>query len=82
MIIRKIQNKYRNSPLDEGKAMYLYFVEAEMSTPCGLPFQTVLASYYKSKHFKNRTQDPFNDFTSPDQVILCNDSNQSSTASC
>ncbi|MBA0802537.1 hypothetical protein Gohar_012820 [Gossypium harknessii] len=57
--------------------MYLYFVKAELSTPCGLPFRTVLTSYYKSKHFKCRTRDPFNDFTSPDQAILCNDSNQS-----
>ncbi|TYI00387.1 hypothetical protein ES332_A11G131600v1 [Gossypium tomentosum] len=63
--------------LDDGKAMYLYFVKAELSTPCGLPFRTVLTSYYKSKHFKCRTRDPFNDFTSPDQAILCNDSNQS-----
>lgn len=63
--------------LDEGKAMFLYFVKAEMSTPCGLPARTVLTSYYKSKHFKCRTRDPWNDFTSPDQTILCNDSNQS-----
>ncbi|KAJ7972940.1 Indole-3-acetic acid-amido synthetase GH3.3 [Quillaja saponaria] len=63
--------------LDEGKAMFLYFVKAEMSTPCGLPARTVLTSYYKSKHFKCRALDPFNDFTSPDPLILCNDSNQS-----
>lgn len=63
--------------LDEGKAMYFYFVKAEMSTPSGLPTRTVLTSYYKSKHFKCRTRDPYNDFTSPDPAILCNDSNQS-----
>ncbi|KAK6127395.1 hypothetical protein DH2020_038855 [Rehmannia glutinosa] len=63
--------------LDEGKAMYLYFVKAEMSTPCGLPARTVLTSYYKSSHFKNRPHDPFNDFTSPDAAILCYDSEQS-----
>lgn len=57
--------------------MYLYFVKAEMSTPGGLPARTVLTSYYKSKHFKCRSRDPYNDFTSPDQAILCNDSNQS-----
>lgn len=57
--------------------MYLFFVKAEMSTPCGLPARTVLTSYYKSKHFKCRTYDPWNDYTSPDQTILCNDSNQS-----
>ncbi|KAL8530891.1 hypothetical protein ACS0TY_007789 [Phlomoides rotata] len=63
--------------LDEGKAMYLYFVKAEMSTPCGLPARTVLTSYYKSFHFKHRPHDPFNDFTSPDAAILCYDSDQS-----
>ncbi|BAT95693.1 hypothetical protein VIGAN_08246200 [Vigna angularis var. angularis] len=71
-----IMNQYVPD-LDEGKAMYLFFVKAEMSTPCGLPARTVLTSYYKSKHFKCRTHDPWNDFTSPDQTILCNDSNQS-----
>ncbi|KAK4407031.1 putative indole-3-acetic acid-amido synthetase GH3.9 [Sesamum angolense] len=63
--------------LDEGKAMYLYFVKAEMSTPIGLPARTVLTSYYKSAHFKHRPHDPFNDFTSPDAAILCYDSDQS-----
>ena len=57
--------------------MYLYFIKAEMSTPCGIPARPVLTSYYKSKHFKCRAKDPFNDYTSPDQAILCNDSNQS-----
>ncbi|KAL0435860.1 UNVERIFIED_CONTAM: putative indole-3-acetic acid-amido synthetase GH3.9 [Sesamum radiatum] len=70
-------NKYMHVPgLDEGKAMYLYFVKAEMSTPCG-PARTVLTSYYKSAHFKHRPHDPFNDFISPDAAILCYDSDQS-----
>lgn len=63
--------------LDEGKAMYLYFIKAEVSTPCGLPARAVLTSFYKSKHFKCRARDPFNDYTSPDEAILCKDSNQS-----
>ncbi|XP_038709048.1 putative indole-3-acetic acid-amido synthetase GH3.9 [Tripterygium wilfordii] len=75
-LIMPIMNQYI-SGLDEGKAMQLYFVKAEMSTPCGLPARTVLTSYYKSKHFKCRTHDPFNDYTSPNQAILCNDSYQS-----
>ncbi|KAL4363766.1 hypothetical protein GQ457_04G028710 [Hibiscus cannabinus] len=75
-LIMPIMNQFIPG-LDDGKAMYLYFVKAELSTPCGLPFRTVLTSYYKSKHFKCRTRDPFNDLTSPDQAILCNDSNQS-----
>lgn len=63
--------------LDEGKAMFLYFVKAEMSTPCGLPARAVLTSYYKSKHFKCRAYDAFSNYTSPNQAILCDDSNQS-----
>ncbi|GLT28508.1 hypothetical protein SLA2020_034340 [Shorea laevis] len=75
-LIMPIMNQYI-SGLDEGKAMFLYFIKTETSTPCGLPARAVLTSYYKSKHFKCRTRDPFNDFTSPDQAILCPDSNQS-----
>ncbi|XP_059625172.1 putative indole-3-acetic acid-amido synthetase GH3.9 [Cornus florida] len=75
-LIMPIMNQYVPG-LDEGKAMYLYFVKSEMSTPCGLPARTVLTSYYRSKHFKCRSRDPYNDFTSPDQAILCNDNNQS-----
>ncbi|KAJ6956747.1 hypothetical protein NC652_007723 [Populus alba x Populus x berolinensis] len=55
-LIMPIMNQYI-SGLDEGKAMFLYFIKAEMSTPCGLPARTVLTSYYKSKHFKCRTRD-------------------------
>ncbi|XP_075641147.1 putative indole-3-acetic acid-amido synthetase GH3.9 [Castanea sativa] len=75
-LIMPIMNRYVPG-LDEGKAMYLYFIKAEMSTPCGLPARPVLTSYYKSKHFKCRAKDPFNDYTSPDQAILCKDSSQS-----
>ncbi|KAM0015371.1 putative GH3 family protein [Helianthus debilis subsp. tardiflorus] len=75
-MIMPIINQYVTG-LDEGKAMFLYFVKAEMSTPCGLPARTVLTSYYKSKHFKGRSHDRYNDQTSPDEAILCDDSNQS-----
>ncbi|KAE8009521.1 hypothetical protein FH972_005953 [Carpinus fangiana] len=75
-LIMPIMNQYVPG-LDEGKAMYLYFIKAEMSTPCGLPARAVLTSFYKSKHFKCRARDPFNDYTSPDQAILSNDSSQS-----
>ncbi|KAF9605723.1 hypothetical protein IFM89_018119 [Coptis chinensis] len=75
-LIMPIINQYVPG-LDEGKAMYLYFAKAEMSTPSGLPARPVLTSFYKSKHFKCRARDPFNDFTSPDQAILCTDGEQS-----
>ncbi|CAA7044222.1 unnamed protein product [Microthlaspi erraticum] len=75
-LIAPIMNKYIPG-LDKGKAMYLNFVKAETSTPCGLPIRAVLTSYYKSKQFQCRPYDPFNDLTSPIQAILCEDSNQS-----
>ncbi|PIN00789.1 hypothetical protein CDL12_26711 [Handroanthus impetiginosus] len=75
-LVMPIINQYVPG-LGEGKAMYLYFVKAEMSTPCGLPARTVLTSYYKSHHFKHRPRDPFYDSTSPDAAILCYDSDQS-----
>ncbi|KAJ4968991.1 hypothetical protein NE237_015692 [Protea cynaroides] len=75
-LIMPIMNQYIPG-LDKGKAMYLYFAKGERSTPSGLPIRPVLTSYYKSKHFKCRSHDPFNDFTSPDQTILCTDSRQS-----
>ncbi|XP_019082451.1 PREDICTED: putative indole-3-acetic acid-amido synthetase GH3.9 [Camelina sativa] len=75
-LIIPIVNKYIPG-LDKGKAMYLNFVKAETSTPCGIPIRAVLTSYYKSKHFQCRPYDPFNDLTSPIQTILCEDSNQS-----
>ncbi|XP_010545027.1 PREDICTED: putative indole-3-acetic acid-amido synthetase GH3.9 [Tarenaya hassleriana] len=75
-LIMPIVNQYIPG-LDKGKAMYLYFVKAETSTPGGLPVRAVLTSYYKSKHFKCRPYDPFNDLTSPIPAVLCEDSNQS-----
>ncbi|KAK6940961.1 GH3 family [Dillenia turbinata] len=75
-LILPIMNRYFPG-LDDGKVMCLYFVKAERSAPCSLPIRSVLTSYYKSRHFKCRVRIPFHDDTSPDPVILCNDSNQS-----
>ncbi|MCL7027822.1 hypothetical protein MKW94_013007 [Papaver nudicaule] len=75
-LIMPVMNQYV-SGLDEGKAMYLNFVKAERLTPSGLPVRPVLTSYYKSEQFKNKIRDSFNDFTSPDEAILCVDSRQS-----
>ncbi|XP_078171526.1 putative indole-3-acetic acid-amido synthetase GH3.1 [Carex rostrata] len=63
--------------LNKGKAMYLYFVKSESKTPSGLVARPVLTSYYRSRHFRNRPFDPFNNYTSPDETILCPDSYQS-----
>uniref|UniRef100_A0A0D9X2S7 Indole-3-acetic acid-amido synthetase GH3.9 n=1 Tax=Leersia perrieri TaxID=77586 RepID=A0A0D9X2S7_9ORYZ len=63
--------------LGEGKAMYLLFVKAETLTNSGTPVRSVLTSYYKSPHFLHRKHDLYNNYTSPNEVILCPDSQQS-----
>ncbi|XP_047063626.1 probable indole-3-acetic acid-amido synthetase GH3.4 [Lolium rigidum] len=63
--------------LDQGKAMYLFFVKSERSTPGGLPARPVLTSYYKSPQFTHRAHDPFTVHTSPNEAILCSDVHQS-----
>ncbi|KAK4745821.1 hypothetical protein SAY87_012133 [Trapa incisa] len=63
--------------LDKGKGMYFLFIKSEAMTPGGLVARPVLTSYYKSNHFKNRTFDPYTNYTSPNAAILCPDSYQS-----
>ncbi|KAI3938356.1 hypothetical protein MKW98_015255, partial [Papaver atlanticum] len=61
---------------NSNKTMYLNFIKAETLTASGIPARPVLTSYYKSRNFKNRARDSFNQYTSPDQTILCIDSRQ------
>ncbi|OEL27249.1 putative indole-3-acetic acid-amido synthetase GH3.1 [Dichanthelium oligosanthes] len=63
--------------LDKGKAMYLLFVKAESRTPGGLVARPVLTSYYRSRQFLERAHDPYTEYTSPNEAILCVDSYQS-----
>ncbi|CAN6915218.1 hypothetical protein Bca4012_088310 [Brassica carinata] len=63
--------------LDKGKGMYFLFIKSESKTPGGLPARPVLTSYYKSSHFKERPFDPYTNYTSPNETILCSDSYQS-----
>ncbi|KAJ8420532.1 hypothetical protein Cgig2_023420 [Carnegiea gigantea] len=63
--------------LEQGKGMYFLFIKSESKTPGGLPARPVLTSYYKSPHFKNRPFDPYTNYTSPNEAILCPDSYQS-----
>ncbi|KAL0320741.1 UNVERIFIED_CONTAM: Indole-3-acetic acid-amido synthetase GH3.6 [Sesamum radiatum] len=63
--------------LDKGKGMYFLFIKCETKTPGGLPARPVLTSYYKSSHFKDRPFDPYTNYTSPNETILCPDSYQS-----
>lgn len=63
--------------LDKGKGMYFLFIKSEAKTPGGLVARPVLTSYYKSIHFKDRPYDPYTNYTSPNETILCPDSYQS-----
>ncbi|KAM0010924.1 putative GH3 family protein [Helianthus debilis subsp. tardiflorus] len=63
--------------LDKGKGMYFLFIKSEAKTPGGLLARPVLTSYYKSTHFKERPYDPYTNYTSPNETILCPDSYQS-----
>ncbi|GMJ05163.1 Gretchen Hagen3.6, DWARF IN LIGHT 1 [Hibiscus trionum] len=63
--------------LDKGKGMYFLFIKSEAKTPGGLVARPVLTSYYKSNHFKDRPYDPYTNYTSPNETILCPDSYQS-----
>ncbi|KAG2397277.1 Indole-3-acetic acid-amido synthetase [Vigna angularis] len=65
--------------LEKGKGMYFLFVKSEAKTPGGLLARPVLTSYYKSSHFNNSKQryDPYTNYTSPIESILCLDSYQS-----
>ncbi|TKY66926.1 Indole-3-acetic acid-amido synthetase GH3.6 [Spatholobus suberectus] len=67
------------SGLDKGKGMYFLFIKSEAKTPGGLLARPVLTSYYKSSHFKDKTHgfDPYTNYTSPIETILCLDSYQS-----
>ncbi|XP_076899243.1 indole-3-acetic acid-amido synthetase GH3.6-like [Bidens hawaiensis] len=63
--------------LDKGKGMYFLFVKPESKTPGGLVAQPVLTSYLKSSHFKQRPYNPYTNYTSPNETVLCPDSYQS-----
>ncbi|KAF9609562.1 hypothetical protein IFM89_017201 [Coptis chinensis] len=75
-LIMPVMNQYVPG-LEKGKGMYFLFIKSEAKTPGGLVAQPVLTSYYKSSHFTNRPYDTYNNYTSPNETILCQDSYQS-----
>ncbi|MCL7049441.1 hypothetical protein MKW94_001347 [Papaver nudicaule] len=75
-LLMPVMNEYVPD-LDKGKGMYFLFIKSEAKTPSGLVARPVLTSYYKSSHFKNRPYDPYTNYTSPNETILCSDSYQS-----
>ncbi|XP_027342919.1 indole-3-acetic acid-amido synthetase GH3.6-like [Abrus precatorius] len=63
--------------LEKGKGMYLMFIKCESKTPGGIMARPVLTSYYKSSYFRDRPYDPYTNYTSPNETVLCPDSYQS-----
>ncbi|PWA50570.1 auxin-responsive GH3 family protein [Artemisia annua] len=75
-LLMPVMNQYVPG-LDKGKGMYFLFIKSESKTPGGLVARPVLTSYYKSSHFQQRPYDPYTNYTSPNETILCPDSYQS-----
>lgn len=75
-LLMPVMNLYL-SGLDKAKGLYFLFVKSETKTPGGLTARPVLTSYYKSDLFKNRSYDPYHNYTSPTAAILCADAFQS-----
>ncbi|MCL7029707.1 hypothetical protein MKW94_009085 [Papaver nudicaule] len=67
------------SGLGQGKAMHLYFASPCSKTPGGLISSTLTTSIFKSSDFKNlfSSIDPYRNYTSPLETILCEDTYQS-----
>ncbi|KAI3851442.1 hypothetical protein MKX03_013055 [Papaver bracteatum] len=66
--------------LEKGKAMYIMIVKPEVKTPGGLSVSASTTGFYNCKQFQDQLlhkTDPFNNYTSPIETILCEDSNQS-----
>ncbi|KAM0866170.1 hypothetical protein ACQ4PT_042806 [Festuca glaucescens] len=74
-LLMPVMNRYVSGL--EAKGLYFLFVKSETRTPGGLPARPVLTSYYKSDLFRNRTHDPYHNYTSPTAAILCADAFQS-----
>ncbi|KAF2609293.1 hypothetical protein F2Q68_00043291 [Brassica cretica] len=57
--------------------MEFHYIKPESTTLSGLPISTVSTCFLVSDYFKNRPSKGKPEVTSPDQVTLCPDSNQS-----
>ncbi|KAG7656872.1 GH3 family [Arabidopsis suecica] len=73
-----ITSKHFSDKIDEkGKKMAFLYNRLESKTPSGLALSSSFTSYFMSDYFKNRPSKCNSEYTSPDQVILCPDNNQS-----
>ncbi|KAF7836792.1 indole-3-acetic acid-amido synthetase GH3.6 [Senna tora] len=75
-LLMPVMSQFVNG-LEKGKGMYFLFIKSEAKTPGGLLARPVLTSYYKSSYFKHRPYDPYTNYTSPNDAVLCPDSYQS-----
>ncbi|MCL7039445.1 hypothetical protein MKW94_016450 [Papaver nudicaule] len=80
-LVMPVVNRYVTG-MDKGKALFFMFSKENAYTPGGLPFCSALTVFYRSWQFKNRPYDPFEDYTSPDETILCEDFDQSTYSQC
>ncbi|KAG7599846.1 GH3 family [Arabidopsis suecica] len=70
-------SKHFDSGGEQGKAMEFHCTKPPSATPSGLPIFAVFSSFFMSDYFKNRPSKCNSEYTSPDQIILCPDHNQS-----
>ncbi|KAF5727996.1 putative Indole-3-acetic acid-amido synthetase GH3.6 [Tripterygium wilfordii] len=76
LVVKPVMSQFMPG-LEKGKGMYFLFIKSESKTAGGLVARPALASYYKSLLFKDRPYDPYTNYTSPNETILCPDSYQS-----
>ncbi|KAI3966361.1 hypothetical protein MKW92_028044 [Papaver armeniacum] len=80
-LVMPVVNKYITG-MDKGKAMIFMFSKENAFTPGGLPLNSGFSRTLQSSQFQNRSYDPFEDYTSPNETILCVDFDQSTYAQC
>ncbi|EOA37511.1 hypothetical protein CARUB_v10011685mg [Capsella rubella] len=76
---RVISKHFNVNFSEKGKKMGFLYNKLNSTTPSGLLFSSGFATFLMSDYFKNRPTkcNSESEYTSPDQVILCIDSNQS-----
>ncbi|KAG0603026.1 hypothetical protein M758_10G060100 [Ceratodon purpureus] len=60
----------------DGKALSLAFAGKQMDTPAGIKAGAMSTNYFRGPRFRDRVKDPNEEYCVPDEVILCNDTNQ------
>ncbi|PWA84015.1 GH3 family [Artemisia annua] len=63
--------------LDKGKGLFFLQLKADTKTPSGLVARPVLTSFYKTLQLLTGSYDPYHNFTSPNETVVCADSFQS-----